>query len=73
MVVVLAVTGVMTVAGQPLSLDSCRALAVRNNKALQMSSLKQEAAHWQRKSALTNYFPRISAVGSYQRTSREIS
>ena len=73
MVVVLAVTGVMTVAGQPLSLDSCRALAIRNNKALQMSSLKQEAAHWQRKSALTNYFPRISAVGSYQRTSREIS
>ena len=73
MVVVRAVTGVMTVAGQPLSLDSCRALAIRNNKALQMSSLKQEAAHWQRKSALTNYFPRISAVGSYQRTSREIS
>lgn len=73
MVVVLAVTGLMTVVGQPLSLDSCRALAIRNNKALQMSSLKQEAAHWQRKSALSNYFPRISAVGSYQRTSREIS
>ena len=70
---VLTVAGLMTVAGQPLSLDSCRALAIRNNKALQMSSLKQEAAHWQRKSALTNYFPRISAVGTYQRTSKEIS
>ncbi len=38
-----------------------------------MSSLKKEAAHWQRKSALTNYLPKITAVGTYQRTSREIS
>ena len=59
--------------GQTLSLDSCRALAIRNNKDLQMSALKQEAAHWQHKSAVTNYLPRITAVGTYQRTSREIS
>lgn len=65
--------GIMTAAGQSLSLDSCRSLAIRNNKTLQMSSLKQEAAHWQRKSALTNYLPKISAVGTYQRTSREVS
>ncbi|MBR4533845.1 MAG: TolC family protein [Bacteroidaceae bacterium] len=70
---ILIVAGLVTVVGQPLSLDSCRALAIRNNKALQMSSLKQDAAHWQRKSALTNYFPKISAVGSYQRVSKEIS
>ena len=38
-----------------------------------MSQLKQEAAHWQRKSALTNYLPKISAVGTYQRTSKEVS
>lgn len=38
-----------------------------------MSALKQEAAHWQRKSALTNYFPRINAVGTYQYSSKEIS
>lgn len=38
-----------------------------------MSALKQDAAHWQRKSALTNYFPRVTAVGTYQHTSREIS
>ena len=60
------------VAAQPLSLDSCRALAIRNNKELQMSSLKQEAAHWQRKSALTNYLPKISAVGTYQYTFKEV-
>ena len=61
------------VSAQPLSLDSCRTLAIKNNKELQMSALKQEAAHWQRKSALTNYLPKISAVGTYQRTSKEVS
>lgn len=61
------------VAGQTLSLDSCRTLALRNNKELKMSALKQDAAHWQRKSALTNYYPRVTAIGTYQRTSREIS
>lgn len=60
-------------AQQVLTLDSCRAWAIRNNKELKMSALKQEAAHWQRKSALTNYFPRINAVGTYQYTSKEIS
>lgn len=65
--------GIMATAGQSLSLDSCRTLAIQNNKTLQMSGLKQEAAHWQRKSALTNYLPKISAVGTYQRTSREVS
>lgn len=60
-------------AQQVLSLDSCRAMAIKNNKELQMSGLKQEAAHWQRKSALTNYLPKISAVGTYQRTSKEVS
>lgn len=66
--------GLSTVSAQQvLTLDSCRAWAIRNNKELKMSALKQEAAHWQRKSALTNYFPRINAVGTYQYTSKEIS
>ena len=38
-----------------------------------MSALKQEAAHWQHKSVMTNYLPKISAVGTYQRTSKEVS
>lgn len=69
----LSLLTVSSAVGQTLSLDSCRALALRNNKELKMSALKQEAAHWQRKSALTNYFPRVTAVGTYQYTSREIS
>ncbi len=70
---VLAFAGVLSVSAQVLSLDSCRALALRNNKELQMSSLKQEAALWQHKSVRTNYLPKISAVGTYQRTSKEVS
>ena len=73
MILMAVVTGVTTTTAQVLTLDSCRALAIKNNKELQMSSLKQEAAHWQRKSALTNYFPKITGVGTYQRTSRSIS
>ena len=69
----LAVMGLVTAAGQTLSLDSCRALALRNNKDLQMSSLKKEAAHWQHKSAVTNYLPKVTATGTYQHTTREIS
>lgn len=38
-----------------------------------MSSLRQEAAHWQHKSAVTNYLPKITGVGTYQHTSRQIS
>ena len=68
-----ALMSLAEVVAQPLSLDSCRALAIKNNKELQMSALNQEAAHWQRKSALTNYLPKISAIGTYQRTSKEVS
>ena len=63
----------VTLQAQPLTLDSCRALALRNNKELRMSALKQEAAHWQHKSAQSNYYPRINALGTYQHTNREIS
>ena len=73
MVWAFALAGLAEVVAQPLSLDSCRALAKQNNKELQMSGLKQEAAHWQRKSALTNYLPKVSAVGTYQRLSKEVS
>ena len=70
---VVTLISVTAVYGQVLSLDSCRALALRNNKELKMGELKQEAAYWQHKSVKTNYLPKISAVGTYQRTSREVS
>ena len=56
-----------------LSLDSCRTLALANNKTLLMSNEKVNAAHYQRKAAFTNFLPKISAAGGYIRTSRELS
>ena len=56
-----------------LTLDSCRALALRNNKQLSISRVKQEVAANMRKSARTKYLPHVNALGGYEWTSREIS
>lgn len=56
-----------------LNLDSCRNLALRNNKQLNISKLKKEVATNTRKAAHTKYLPKVSANGMYQFTSREIS
>ena len=62
-----------TTAQRILSLDSCRQMALRNNKQLGISKLKQDVAANLRKSARTKYLPHISAVGTYQHTTRAIS
>ena len=56
-----------------LSLDSCRQMALRNNKQLGVSKLKQDVAANLRKSARTKYLPHVSAIGTYQYTSEPIS
>ena len=56
-----------------LSLDSCRAMALRNNKQMSVARVKQEVAANLRKSARTKYLPHISALGGYEWTSKEIS
>ena len=56
-----------------LSLDSCRQMALRNNKQLGVSKVKQDVAANLRKSARTKYLPHVSAIGSYQYTSEPVS
>ncbi|WP_317473255.1 TolC family protein [Bacteroides hominis] len=56
-----------------LSLDSCRALAIANNKELLISGEKINAAHCQNKAAFTNYLPNFSATGAYMRNQKEFS
>lgn len=56
-----------------LNLDSCRALALANNKDLLISNEKINAAHYQRKAAFTNYLPNVSATGGYMRNQKEFS
>ncbi len=56
-----------------LSLDSCRAMALRNNKQINASRLKKDVAYNLRKSARTKYLPKVDALGGYEWFSREIS
>ena len=56
-----------------LSLDSCRAMALRNNKQLAVSRLKQEVALNNRKAMRTKFLPKVDLVGGYEWMSKEIS
>lgn len=56
-----------------LTLDSCRAMALRYNKQMQIASVKQEVAADMRRSTRTKYLPHVSGVGAYMLTSKEIS
>lgn len=66
-------TSLGTTAQNVLSLDSCRALALTNNKELHISAEKISVAHYEKKAAFTNFLPKISAMGTYMRTEKEIS
>ncbi|MBP5705431.1 MAG: TolC family protein [Paludibacteraceae bacterium] len=56
-----------------LTLDSCRALAIRNNNDLKMADAKKQKAYYDRKAAFTKFLPRITATGAYILSSRDIS
>lgn len=64
---------ILPVEARILSLDSCRALALANNKQISISNMQRGVATELRKSARTKYLPRVSAIGSYLFTSKEIS
>ena len=61
------------VAQRLLTLDSCRAMALRNNKQMGMAKIKQEVNANLQRSARTQYLPKVNALGGYMWTSREIS
>ena len=60
-------------AQQLLTLDSCRSMALRNNKQMCISKLKQDIAANTRKALRTKYLPKVSAIGGYEFVSKEIS
>ncbi|MCP3894010.1 MAG: TolC family protein [Bacteroides sp.] len=66
-------TTILLRAQSTLSLDSCRALAIANNKELLIGQEKINAAHYQRKAAFTNYLPNLSGTGAYMRNQKEFS
>lgn len=63
----------ISASAQKLTLDSCRAMALQNNKELAIGRVQQDVALNLRKSARTKYLPRVSAMGGYEWTSKEIS
>lgn len=56
-----------------LSLDSCRTLAIRNNKELQMAGIRQRVAYYEHKVSFTKFLLRVSVAGTYMHTDKEIS
>ena len=59
-------------AQQVLTLDSCRTLALANNKELRISQEKVNAAHYEKKAAFTNYLPKIDLQGDIAYAERNI-
>ncbi len=51
-------------AGQKLTLEESKKLALQNNVAVKNSVLETEAARQARKAAFTRYFPSVSAMGA---------
>lgn len=56
------------VQAQTLSLDSCKQLAIKNNKKIIEASFEVEASGEVRKNAYTNYFPKVSASAMAMRS-----
>lgn len=75
LLVIYLLAGIITPAAaqRTLSLDSCRAMALRNNKQLSVAKLKQEVALNTRKAAKTKYLPKVDLLGGYEWTSQEVS
>lgn len=75
LLVIYLLAGIITPAAaqRTLSLDSCRAMALRNNKQLSVAKLKQKVALNTRKAAKTKYLPKVDLLGGYEWTSQEVS
>ena len=58
---------------ETLTLDQCREMAIKNNKALDQARTKVEMAGYDRKIARANYYPNISATGAYMYNQKSIA
>ena len=59
--------------GQALTLTDCQQMAVQQSKDLEQARTQIRMAGYDRKIALANYFPNISATGTYLYNSRDIA
>lgn len=63
----------MVASAQVVTLDSCRHMALRNNKEIQQASLGIEKAGYQRKEAAAAYLPQFDFTAGYIYNSRKVS
>ncbi|MEG1749224.1 MAG: TolC family protein [Tannerellaceae bacterium] len=70
---VLLLSAGYTYAQRTLTLEECRTLAIQHNKEIQISSEKVKAAGYEKKAALTKYFPQLSATGAYMWNQKDMN
>lgn len=78
MLVSLSLLLVCTLAGAQkvsytLTLDDCREMALSQSKELDQARIRQEMAGYDRKIALANYFPKVTATGAYIYNNRDVN
>ena len=56
-----------------LTLEDCREMALKQSKELDQARIQTEMAGYDKKIALANYFPKVSATGAYVYNSRNIA
>jgi outer membrane protein TolC/preprotein translocase subunit SecF len=59
---------VSTAHAQTISLDSCKQLALQNNRKIKEAELQVRASGQQRKEVLTNFFPKVSVAAFAMRS-----
>ena len=69
----LAATAQEPVPSGPVSLDSCRSMALLNNKQMRMQAERVKAAGYQKKEAFAAYLPGIDFAGGYMYNQKELS
>ena len=73
-VVLIALCAISVMASaQVVTLDSCRNMALRNNKEIQQAGLAIEQAGYQRKEAAAAYLPQFDLTAGYIYNSRKVS
>lgn len=70
-ILIIAITAITSKA--VVSLDSCRNMAIANNKQLKIHNTRIEQAEFQRKAAQTAYFPSLDAEASYLYNQKKLS
>lgn len=68
----LAGAGTLVCGAETLSLDSCRQMALSNNKAIRIAEENIRGAEYSRKAAKGAYFPGIDFSGGYMYNQRQI-